>query len=102
MYFARVVNGKVVQVIVASQEFISSGSVGDPSEWIETFIDGGVRKNYAGIGYSYDKDKDVFIAPRPFPSWKLENAKWSAPVKRPDDGKLHEWDEASQKWKERQ
>jgi hypothetical protein len=59
------------------------------------------RKNFAGIGYAYDADRDAFIPPKPYHSWLLnENTcLWQAPVPYPDDGQLHEWDESSTSWK---
>tara|TARA_R110000764_G_C11022162_1_gene384283 strand:+ start:531 stop:893 length:363 start_codon:yes stop_codon:yes gene_type:complete len=59
-----------------------------------------LRKNYAGIGYTYDKKLDGFIPPKPFPSWKLEKKTclWLAPISMPDDGSLYTWDEASKTW----
>ena len=61
----------------------------------------GFRKQYAGIGYSYDESADVFIAPQPFPSWSLdENYDWQAPIDYPADGKDYSWDEANQVWVE--
>ena len=60
------------------------------------------RKNYAGIGYSYDPDRDAFIPPRPYPSWVLDEITclWSAPIAMPDDGKRYNWDEATTSWVE--
>jgi len=117
-HFAKVENGKVTQVIVAEQDFIDSGAVGSPSQWVQTSYntrggvhygqdgqpDGGValRANYAGIGYSYDYINDVFIPPKPFPSWTLNNTTWNwdAPTPMPTDGKLYQWDEATKAWTE--
>jgi hypothetical protein len=58
------------------------------------------RKNYAGIGYTYDSERDAFIPPKPFPSWVLneETCLWVAPVAIPDDGKIYNWDEATTSW----
>ena len=58
------------------------------------------RKNYAGIGYTYDQTRDAFIPPKPFNSWKLNSSScmWEAPVAKPTDNKLYEWNESSQKW----
>ena len=113
-HFAKVENGKVVQVIVAEQDFIDSGVVGHG--WVQTSYntrgnvhygqdgqpDGGValRGNYAGIGYVYDESNDVFYAPQPFPSWTLNHQTWlwEAPVPYPDDGKLYRWDEDTTSW----
>lgn len=120
-HFANVVDGKVVSVIVAEQEFIDSGAVGDPSAWVKTSYNtrGGIhyqpnssdesadqskalRKNYAGIGYTYDAVRDAFIPPQPFASWVLNETTclWSAPVAMPDDGKIYAWDEPTLAWKE--
>lgn len=103
-HFAKVENGIVTQVIVAEQDFIDTGAVGDPATWVQTSYntrggvhydpntgepDGGValRKNYAGIGYVYDSTRDAFYSPSPFPSWVLDEATcyWSAPVAMPED-----------------
>jgi len=65
-----------------------------------TSYHGNIRKNYAGIGYTYDAQRDAFIAPQPFPSWTLVETtfKWTAPVAMPTDGKLYSWDEATLAW----
>lgn len=119
-HFAEINNdGIVQQVIVAEQDFIDSGAVGDASDWIQTSYntrggthyapnsntpDGGValRKNYAGVGYTYDETRDAFIAPKPYPSWTLVEASclWEAPVAYPDDGKRYSWDEDITNWVE--
>ncbi len=58
-----------------------------------------MRGNYAGVGYTYDAEKDVFYAPQPFPSWKLStNYLWESPVAMPDDGKVYFWDEPTTSW----
>jgi hypothetical protein len=60
-----------------------------------------MRKNYAGIGYTYRADIDAFVAPQPFPSWVLnDKAQWTAPVPMPDDGKRYGWDESTTSWVE--
>jgi hypothetical protein len=58
------------------------------------------RKNYAGVGYTYDKTRDAFIAPQPYPSWTLneDTCQWEAPVAYPDDDKFYTWDEATTNW----
>jgi hypothetical protein len=67
--------------------------------WKQTSYSGKTRKNYAGIGYTYDADIDAFVAPKPYPSWVLdENAQWQAPVPMPDDGEMYSWDEDAQSW----
>jgi len=67
-------------------------------KWIQTSYNHSIRKQYAGIGYTYDKDADVFISPQPYPSWSLdENHDWQAPVARPEDG-VWEWNEEMLSW----
>jgi hypothetical protein len=69
--------------------------------WVQTSYHGNIRKNYAGIGYTYRADIDAFVAPQPYPSWTLDaNAQWQAPVPMPTDGKMYSWDEATQSWVE--
>lgn len=65
-----------------------------------TSYHGNIRKNYAGIGYTYDPERDAFIPPKPFPSWILveETCRWDAPVAYPNDGKRYSWDEATTNW----
>ena len=101
-YFAHInENNVVTTVIVATQEFINTGSEGDPVNWIETSIDGSFRKQYAGIGYTYDAEANVFITPQPYPSWTLDsNYDWVAPVPYPNDGKQYTWDESTLSWVE--
>jgi len=66
--------------------------------WKQTSYNGKIRKNYAGIGYTYDTQLDAFIPPKPFPSWLLNaNAQWEAPVAMPTDG-MYTWDEATTSW----
>jgi len=103
-HFAEINNDGVVQrVIVAEQNFINSGAVGDSFNWVQTSYNNNFRKQFAGIGFTYDKAKDKFIAPKPFPSWSLDsNDDWQAPSAMPDDGKLYYWDEDSKAWKERE
>ncbi len=70
--------------------------------WVQTSYNANIRKNYAGIGYTYDSARDAFIPPKPFASWLLDEmtCKWQAPVPMPDDGGIYAWDEASVSWKE--
>jgi hypothetical protein len=116
-HFAKVENGRVTQVIVAEQDFINSGAVGDPSQWIQTSYntragihygpdgkpDSGnpFRANYAGAGYYYDSKYDIFYPPQPWPSWTLEssNGTWVPPTPYPQDGKPYGWDEQLKSWK---
>lgn len=122
-HFAKVENGLVTQVIVAEQDFINTGAVGDPSLWKQTSYNtrGGVhyepnsntpsadqskalRKNYAGIGYIYDSERDAFYSASPYDSWVLDESTcyWEAPNELPaDNGQTNEsgqtivydWDE---------
>ena len=68
--------------------------------WKQTSYNGNIRKNYAGIGYTYRSDIDAFVAPKPFASWILNAAaQWEAPVAMPTDGQMYSWDEATTSWK---
>lgn len=110
-HFAKVVDGKVTQIIVAEPEFFNTFVDSSPGTWLATSYNtvgnkhtkGGtpLRGNYAGVGYTYDAQKDVFYAPQPFPSWTLSaDYLWEAPVAIPDDGKQYIWDESKQSWVE--
>lgn len=70
--------------------------------WVQTSYNASMRKNYAGIGYTYDAGRDAFIPPQPFPSWVLveDTCQWNAPVPMPDDGKPYSWDESTASWVE--
>ncbi len=107
-HFAKVKNGIVTQVIVAEQDVIDSGLFG--TGWVQTSYNtyGGIhknggtplRKNYAGIGYTYDSSRDAFIAPQPFPSWTLNETTclWEAPTPMPTNDKQYTWDEPTTSW----
>ena len=109
-HYAKVNNGIVTQVIVAEAEFFNSFVDTSPGEWIQTsyntqggvHLNGGtpLRKNYAGIGFTYDREKDAFIPPKPFESWVLneESCLWEAPTPMPEDGS-YVWDEPTLSWK---
>lgn len=117
-HFAKVIDGIVTDVLVIEQDVIDTGMFGDPSLFIQTSYntrggvhygpdgnpDGGIplRKNYAGIGYTYDYEQDAFIPPQPFPSWSLnqETCLWDAPTPRPSDGLPYVWDENTLSWVE--
>lgn len=77
---------------------------GSEFEWKQTSYNANIRKNYAGIGYSYDEQRDAFIPPQPFASWVLDEntCQWKAPVSKPDDQKFYQWDEPSLSWIELQ
>jgi hypothetical protein len=112
-HFAQIdENNTVTQVIVIEQDVVDTGLFGDPNSWIQTSYNtsGGVhtlggtplRKNYAGIGYTYDSTRDAFISPKPFNSWTLNETTclWEAPILMPDDGKMYSWDEETTSWVE--
>ena len=108
-HFAKVNNGIVEQVIVAEPEFFQTFVDTSPGEWIQTSYNthGGqhpegrpLRKNYAGIGFTYDRTRDAFIPPKPHASWVLNETTclWDSPVPYPTDGKKYQWDEATTSW----
>jgi hypothetical protein len=114
-HFARVENGLVTQVIVAEQDFINTGLVGEPAQWIQTSYNtfagehrlGGtpLRKNYAGLGYTYNSEIDAFIPPKPFPSWILDEntCQWNPPIAMPTSESTsisYTWNEETQNWDE--
>jgi hypothetical protein len=70
--------------------------------WIQTSYNGTIRKNFAGIGFSYDPTRDAFISPKPYNSWVLneDTCQWESPVPYPDDGKMYRWDEDTESWVE--
>lgn len=74
---------------------------GDSTNWKQTSYNGKIRKNYAGIGFTYKADIDAFVPPKPFNSWTLdqESANWLPPVPYPNDGLMYMWDEQSLSWK---
>jgi len=100
----------VIEGIVAEQDFINSGLVGDSFLWIQTSYNNNFRKQYGGVGYTYDKVNDVFILPQPYPSWILDdNFDWQPPIARPEDvisfprtsgDKRHTWNETTKSWDE--
>lgn len=102
MIFAKVKHGIVVDVMVADQKFMDNFIDTSAGTWIETKEDGSIRKNYAGIGYTYDETKNAFIAPQPYESWTLNKTtfKWKPPVAYPNDGKMYNWNETDQQWDE--
>lgn len=99
-HFARLDNNIVVEVIVAEQDFIDSGVVGDPSIWVQTSYNGRIRKRFAGIGYTYDSELDAFIPPKPYDSWVLDTTTldWIAPIEYPTDGLFYTWNEDTLSW----
>jgi hypothetical protein len=114
-HFAQLENNVVTKVIVVSNQDILDEN-GQESEqkgidfcsnllggtWKQTSYNGNIRKNYAGVGYTYDEGRDAFIAPKPYNSWTLDETKaqWKAPVDYPTDDKKYTWDEDTTSWKE--
>ena len=72
------------------------------TNWKQTSYNASFRKNFAGIGFTYSADLDAFVPPKPYPSWLLNTntCQWQAPVPYPNDGKMYQWDEATQSWVE--
>jgi len=108
-HFAQIQDGRVVQVIVAEQDFIDSGAAGDAAQWRQTSIRTSrnqhpegrpLRGNFAGVGHIYDEANDVFYTPQPYASWSLNTATWTwdAPVPYPRDGGIYYWDEQNLNW----
>ena len=101
-HFAKIDKDNIVtEVIVAEQDFINSGLVGDSFLWVQTSYNGNFRKQFGGIGYTYDKVNYVFILPKPFASWTLDASfDWQPPTAMPDDDKMYNWNEDTQAWDE--
>lgn len=100
--YAKIENGIVTSINVVTYEFLVANPerYGASELWLECFQDGSGR-GYCGIGYTYDAVADVFISPKPFDSWLLdENYDWQAPIDYPADGKKYSWDESNQAWVE--
>tara|TARA_R100001086_G_scaffold210466_1_gene126351 strand:+ start:101 stop:433 length:333 start_codon:yes stop_codon:yes gene_type:complete len=98
-------NNIVLRVCVVADEHESDGENWCANfwggTWKQTSYNANIRKQFAGVGYTYDAAKDKFIAPQPFSSWSLDsNDDWQAPVERPDDGKVYQWDEPNRQWVE--
>jgi len=118
-HFAKVQDSVVTQVIVAEPDFFDTFVDSSPGQWIQTSYNtrGGIhyqpntntpsedqtkalRKNYAGIGFTYDATRDAFIPPQPFASWTLneDSCLWEVPVAYPNDGNMYRWDEDTTTW----
>ena len=109
-HFAKVNNGIVEQVIVAEPEFFDTFVDTSPGRWIQTSYNthGGVhklggtplRKNYAGIGYTYDAGRDAFIPPKLYNSWTLNETSclWEPPTSYPNDDNRYKWNESTTSW----
>ena len=113
-HFAEIgLDNKVLRVIVVSnnelldENHVERGQKGIDfcrslfgGTWLQTSYNGAIRKNFAGVGFTYDSARDAFIPPKPFDSWTLdeETCRWEAPVAMPQDGEVYEWDESTQSW----
>ena len=113
-HFARIDENNVVQQVIVVANKDTADVDGNESEaigvafcqrllggnWKQTSYNANIRKNYAGIGYTYDAGLDAFIPPQPYPSWVLNNetAQWVAPVPMPSDGEMYSWNEETQSW----
>jgi len=107
-HYAKIEDGIVTQVIVAVRDFVDTQA----GAWVQTSYNthGGqhalgntpLRKNYAGIGYTYDSTRDAFYRPQPYPSWTLNETTcfWEPPVVYPSDGKMYKWNEDTTSWTE--
>jgi hypothetical protein len=115
-HFAQLDDNNIVTqvIVVANNELLLDGVesevkgilfckslFGEDTKWKQTSYNGNIRKNYAGIGYTYDVNNDYFYAPQPYPSWTLDaDARWQAPVPMPTDDKMYSWNEATLSWDE--
>ena len=114
-HFAKIEDNLVTQVIVVDNSDILDESNNESEAlgvkicqdllggtWVQTSYNGNIRKNYAGIGYTYDSSRDAFIDPSPYPSWVLNETtcKYEAPIAYPSDGKHYGWNEATTSWVE--
>ena len=120
-HYAKIENEIVTQVNVIEEDFFNANPERYTGQWVQTSYNtrGGIhynpetgepsedqskalRKNYAGIGYTYDEQRDAFYPPQPYPSWILNEqiCLWQAPIAHPNDEKYYEWDETILNWKE--
>jgi len=110
-HFAKVLDGKVTQVIVAEPEFFDNFVDSSPGQWIQTSYNTHgnqhpenrpLRGNFAGIGFNYDQINDVFYPQQPYVSWALNSNTWlwEAPIPMPNDGNIYYWDESTLSWSE--
>jgi hypothetical protein len=112
-HFAKIENGIVTQVVVIANADTASADGPEKEyigaafcerlfggDWKQTSYNGRTRKNYAGVGYTYDESRNAFIAPKPYPSWTLveDTCQWAPPVAMPTDG-VYTWDESTLSWK---
>jgi len=107
-------NNTVLQVIVVHNNELLDGETESEAKgvgfcstlfghtnWVQTSYNNNIRKQFAGTGYTYDSDSDVFVAPQPYPSWSLDdNSDWQAPTPMPEDDNMYSWNEETQSWDE--
>ena len=109
-HFAKLGKGNIIEAVhVVSNDVALTEQAGidflnnlynSRDVWKQTSYNGNIRKNYAGVGYSYDQTRDAFIAPKPFNSWILneDTCRWEAPVAYPTDGEEYNWNETTTTW----
>jgi hypothetical protein len=115
-YFAKLRTGNIVENVISINNSVITDSNGIEQEqlgvdfinnlygtndvWKQTSYNNRIRKNYAGINYTYDSQRDAFIAPKPFNSWVLneETCLWEAPIAMPEDGNMYSWNESTLTW----
>jgi len=109
-HFAKIGKGNIVErVEVVSNNIATTEQAGidflnnlykSRDVWKQTSYNGNIRKNFAGVGFQYDQTRDAFIAPKPYPSWILneDTCRWDAPVVKPDDGQKYKWNETIKNW----
>lgn len=95
-HWAKIENNEVVNVIVAEEDYIQKLD----GEWIQTSYNNNIRANFAGIGFHYDRDNDVFYQKQPYPSWILNQTTWNweAPIPHPNNGTPYKWNEETLNW----
>jgi len=114
-HFAKIgLNSKVIEVVTLNNEVIQDANNNEVEKlgidyltnltgwsiWKQTSYNNSIRKNFAGVGYKYDEDRDAFIPPKPYSSWTLNETtcQWEAPTAYPTDGKSYDWDETTTAW----
>lgn len=103
-HWAEVDNNNVVLRVLVGPNYGDEGEAffnGLGGTWVKTSYNGNIRKNYAGVGFTYDANRDAFVPPKPFNSWLLDEdtCQWKAPIEYPTDGLMYEWDEELTDWK---
>ena len=96
----EVVSNNIATTEQAGVDFLRNLYNDQNAQWFQTSYNNNIRKNFAGIGYQYDQTRDAFIAPKPYPSWTLNETtcQWEAPVAYPDDDNNYSWNETNQTW----